>query len=635
MSQQHSGTGLQRASSDSLPGSLGLESDKPDFKQLDLGASAKPRHSSATGTSSSSSSSDSLAGRQGKPGRRSDGHSGEILASSATSGSHLDCAGSVGGGVKSRPGHRRSMSAGVPLYFSGRGFGNIGGAAGSGSGGGGGPGPTLSAANSNAAPKPAVLGSGTANYGHGSIMRGAARMSSPATCADGNVSGGEMRIVAESVWKKAAASCDPEEVKKGGNEMYRRGNFVDALALYDRAIAISPGVAAYRSNRAAALMALGRLGEAVKECLEAVRLDSGYWRAHQRLASLYLRLGLVENARYHIGFPGQLPDPNELQKLYSIEKHLSRCEDARKTGDWKNALKESDAAIAAGAEYSLQLNVCKAEALLKLQQLENAQSIISDVQKYEVHSPLGPHIKFYGILAEAYVLYVKAQIEMAFGRFDAALSLAEKASRIDYSNAELETFVNKLMLVASARSRGNDLFNSGKFAEACTAYGEGLKHDQSNSVLYCNRAICWSKLGLWEQSVEDCNQALKIQPTYTKALLRRAASYIKLERWTEAVKDYETLRKEHPDDNEVAEALFNAQAAVKKHQRDLATVSNVKFGEVHKVANLQQLKAATSSPSLSVVLFTETSSQQCEQISTFVNTLCVRYPFVHFLKVCN
>ena len=64
---------------------------------------------------------------------------------------------------------------------------------------------------------------------------------------------------------------------------------ISVLSLYDRAIAMSPASAAYRSNRAAALTGLGRLGEAVRECEEAVRLDPNYGRAHQRLASLFLR----------------------------------------------------------------------------------------------------------------------------------------------------------------------------------------------------------------------------------------------------------------------------------------------------------------------------------------------------------
>lgn len=64
----------------------------------------------------------------------------------------------------------------------------------------------------------------------------------------------------------------------------------------------------------------------------------------------------------------------------------------------------------------LQLIACRAESLLKLQQLDEAQSVMSDILKCEAHSSIGSHIKFFGILAEAYVLYVKAQVEMAFGR---------------------------------------------------------------------------------------------------------------------------------------------------------------------------------------------------------------------------
>lgn len=67
------------------------------------------------------------------------------------------------------------------------------------------------------------------------------------------------------------------------------------------------------------------------------------------------RLGQVENARRHLFVPGQQPDPAELQKLLEVEKHLSKCSDARRIGDWRSALREGDAAIAAGADSSPQV----------------------------------------------------------------------------------------------------------------------------------------------------------------------------------------------------------------------------------------------------------------------------------------
>jgi len=71
-----------------------------------------------------------------------------------------------------------------------------------------------------------------------------------------------------------------------GNEDYNNGRFQDALALYDAAIAIHPNKASYRSNRSAALTALGRLLEAVFECREAIQIEPRYKRAHYRLGNL-------------------------------------------------------------------------------------------------------------------------------------------------------------------------------------------------------------------------------------------------------------------------------------------------------------------------------------------------------------
>ncbi|KAK6919708.1 hypothetical protein RJ641_015612 [Dillenia turbinata] len=573
--------------------SVTCEINKPDFKELDLGSPISPlptRVSSASATSSSSSSS-SLSGKTSSipvaktPNGSLRNHSGELSAASAAPRSASNTR-------NSKPGHRRSNSASYPLIYSGSTLTSASGSATN---------PTsqsISSANMNllpsgnicpsgkifktgfaakSSPRPETLGSGTGNYGRGSIMRGG--------CGGGGGGGGG----------KMMGTSDPEEVKKVGNEMYKRGNFVEALSMYDKAISVSPENAAYRSNRAAALTALGRLGEAVRECEEALRLDPGYGRAHQRLGGLFLRLGQVENARCHLSYSAQQSDSADLWKLRCIEKHLIQCSDSRKIGDWKSALRECDAAIVAGAESSPQLLACKAEAFLKLQQLEEAESNMSKVHNLESYPVSCSQTKFFGMLFEVYILYVRAQIEMALGRFDSAAAAAEKAAFIDYGNIEVAILLNNVKMVARARACGNDLFSLGKFAEASSAYSEGLKYDSSNSVLFCNRAASWFKLGLWEQSVEDCNRALKIQPNYTKALLRRAASNGKLERWAEAIKDYEILARELPGDNDVAESLLNAQVALKKLCK--GEIQDIKLGgQIEKLSGLDRFKVAISSP---------------------------------------
>lgn len=92
-----------------------------------------------------------------------------------------------------------------------------------------------------------------------------------------------------SLCRAISTRMDPEELKILGNEDYKNGRFAEALSLYEAAISIDPNKASYRSNKSAALTALGRLLEAAFECREAIRIEPQYQRAHNRLATLYVR----------------------------------------------------------------------------------------------------------------------------------------------------------------------------------------------------------------------------------------------------------------------------------------------------------------------------------------------------------
>jgi import receptor subunit TOM70 len=41
-------------------------------------------------------------------------------------------------------------------------------------------------------------------------------------------------------------------------------------------------------------------------------------------------------------------------------------------------------------------------------------------------------------------------------------------------------------------------------------------------IFYSNRAACYANLGKSDDVIADCNEALKLDPTYIKALNRRA-----------------------------------------------------------------------------------------------------------------
>lgn len=70
--------------------------------------------------------------------------------------------------------------------------------------------------------------------------------------------------------------------------------------------------------------------------------------------------------------------------------------------------------------------------------------------------------------------------------------------------------------------------------------------------------------------------------------------FLQLERWAEVVKDYQALRRELPNDIEVAESLRQAQLALEKPRG--VVNGTTKFGvEVEEISVLDKFKAAIAS----------------------------------------
>jgi import receptor subunit TOM70 len=61
---------------------------------------------------------------------------------------------------------------------------------------------------------------------------------------------------------------------------------------------------------------------------------------------------------------------------------------------------------------------------------------------------------------------------------------------------------------------------------------------QQSAVFYSNRAACWNALSDWDKVIEDTTAAISLEPTYVKALNRRANAYEQVGRNSEALLDY-------------------------------------------------------------------------------------------------
>lgn len=70
-----------------------------------------------------------------------------------------------------------------------------------------------------------------------------------------------------------------------------------------------------------------------------------------------------------------------------------------------------------------------------------------------------------------------------------------------------------------------------------------------------------------KESIEDCSAALALDEKYMKALLRRAKSYMDLEMFEEAVRDYEAAQRSDRGNREYHQLLQHAKLELKKSKR--------------------------------------------------------------------
>ncbi|KAG6648979.1 TPR repeat-containing thioredoxin TTL1-like [Carya illinoinensis] len=419
---------------------------------------------------------------------------------------------------------------------------------------------------------------------------------------------------------------DPEAFKAIGNEAYKLGRFEEALALYDRAIALDSNKSSYHCNRSAALIGLGRIVEAIFECKEAILIEPSYHRAHHRLAKLYLRVGETEKAIHHYKHSGAYADLEDMAQAETVRKHLSRCTEAAELKEWSTLLNGTRSAISYGADSAPQVYALQAEALLSLCRHEEAQATYQKGPNFKTDFC----IKLFGPSYSAYIMMIEARVFLAAGRFEDAVAASQHAARLDPSSKEVNAVVKRARAVTSARLSGNLLFRASKFSEACLVYSEGLENDPYNSILLCNRAACRSKLGQYEKAVEDCTSALNVWPSYIKARLRRADCNAKLERWEVSVQDYEMLIRETPGNEEVGRALFEAQVQLKKRRGE--DIKDLKFGSnLIFITSNERFRHFITSPGMSVVLFCKKTNHK--QVLHVLEEVCKKFPSIHFLKV--
>ncbi|KAG8454568.1 hypothetical protein GDO86_000983 [Hymenochirus boettgeri] len=109
------------------------------------------------------------------------------------------------------------------------------------------------------------------------------------------------------------------------------------------------------------------------------------------------------------------------------------------------------------------------------------------------------------------------------------------------------------------KSEGNEQMKLENFESAVSFYTKALDLNPTNAVYFCNRAAAYSKLGNYAGAVRDCEEAITIDPSYSKAYGRMG-----LNKHAEAVGFYKRALELDPENETYKSNLKIAEQKMKE-----------------------------------------------------------------------
>lgn len=308
-------------------------------------------------------------------------------------------------------------------------------------------------------------------------------------------------------------------------------------------------------------MMLNRYQEALKDARQSILIDENFEKGYVRVAKCCLTLGDLVGAEQAIKKLLEISSNGEtlvkaeivtLQQLRTLEEKSRECYDKQ---EYRTCLYQMDNALKL-APASRKYQLMKGECLALLGRLDEANDIAITIMQVESSNADA-------IFVRGLTLYFGDNLDKGILHFERSLAL-------DPDHKHAKVWRTKAKTLREKKEKGNELFKNYKFRDALATYNEALKVDplnkDTNSKLYYNRALVNTKLGNLTEAVIDCNEALKINSSYLKALLKRAKCYYDLEKYEECVADYEQALKMEKT-FEIKNLLRDAKLQLKRSKR--------------------------------------------------------------------
>ena len=117
----------------------------------------------------------------------------------------------------------------------------------------------------------------------------------------------------------------------------------------------------------------------------------------------------------------------------------------------------------------------------------------------------------------------------------------------------------KTIIPDSFKEAGNKAFAQKNYTAAVKQYTLAIEISQEspNHIYFANRANAYLEMGLFEECIADCNQAMQIDPMFPKSYYRKAKAQVNLQKLTDALETLKEGLEKNPDNEDFKTLMAN------------------------------------------------------------------------------
>lgn len=356
-----------------------------------------------------------------------------------------------------------------------------------------------------------------------------------------------------------------------GRKMMAAGQLADALTHYHAAIDHDPANYMTYFKRATVFLAMGRSKSALPDLDKVITMKPDFVSARLQRGNIHLKQGTFEDARRDFEDVLQLAPNNEeaiikLAEVQPLEQALVDAEKLLRYHDFHGAIERLSTLIEK-LPWDVRLRELRADAYHHLGEVFKAISDLRAVTKLRPDSRK-THLQI-------------SLLHYSSGENEESLTEIRECLKLDPDDSDCKPHYNKVKKLTKQYGAISSAISEQRWND-CRLKAEAAKKTETREWRYLvktNRLLCHCLRheGLAKEAVGACDEALRHDPDSFDALMDRGEAKLLMEKYDDAVDDFQKAKNVDQESRKAQDALERAQRLLKQSQkRDYYKILGVK-----------------------------------------------------------